>query len=189
MIRSFALAVTLALASAALPAGADEFTDTMESALKAYNDGDVDGARQDLDYAGKLLGSMKAESLSKFLPDALPGWTRAPASEGDTADFMGMFGGGTTAAATYNRDDSDLTVTLVANSPIVASVGGMITGLAGMATGEKPIRIQRTEFRRDDQELQGVVNNKVMVSVSGSASIEDKKAFLDAMDFKALGEF
>ncbi|MFT3974444.1 MAG: hypothetical protein QM699_13635 [Amaricoccus sp.] len=183
------LALAAALAFAALPAAADEFTDTVESALKAYTDGDVDGARQDLDYASKLLGSMKAQSLAKFLPEALPGWTRAEPSDGDSADFMGMFGGGTTTEASYSKDGADLTITLVANSPMVSSVAAMISGVAGMATGDKPIRVQRTEFHHDGDELQGVVNNKVMVSVSGSATIEDKTAYLEAMDFKALGDF
>jgi hypothetical protein len=188
MTRCLALAAVLA--ALAMPAGADEFTDTLESALNAYADGDVDGARQDVDYAGKLLGSMKAQTLAKFLPEPLPGWTREPAAEGeDGTDFMGMFGGGTTAAATYMKGDDDLTITLVANSPVVSSVGAMISGLAGMATGTKPLRIQRTEFHNDDGELQGVVGNKVMVSVGGSAPVEEKTAFLDAMDFKALADF
>lgn len=188
MIRSLALAA--ALAAMTLPAAADEFTDTVESALKAYNEGDVDGARQDLDYASKLIGSMKAESLAKFLPAALPGWTReeTPEDEGG-GDFMGMFGGGTTTGATYLKDADDVTITLVANSPMVSSVAAMVSSLSGMATGGKPIRIQRTEFQRDGEELQGVVNGKVMISVGGSATIEDKTAYLEAMDFKGLGEF
>jgi hypothetical protein len=64
----------------------------------------------------------------------------------------------------------------------------MISGVAGMGGG-KPIRIQRTQFSANDDGLQGVVNGKVMVTVSGDASIEDKTAALEAMDFKALGEF
>lgn len=187
MIRTLALA--WALAAAALPAVADEFTDTLESALKAYNDGDTDGARQDVDYASKLLGSMKAQRLAKFLPEPLPGWTRQPASDDDSTDLMGMFGGGTTTEAIYTNGTDDLTITLVANSAIVSSVASMISGLAGVATGAKPIRIQRTEFHQDDGELQGVVNNKVMISVAGSATLEDKTAFLEKMDFKGLGDF
>ena len=38
-------------------------------------------------------------------------------------------------------------------------------------------------------DLQGVVNGRVMVSVTGGASVEDKRAFLEAMDFGALGKF
>ena len=40
------LPAVLAAALVAAPAVADEFTDTLESALKAYEDGDVSGARR-----------------------------------------------------------------------------------------------------------------------------------------------
>lgn len=187
MVRGLVLGAALAVAT--VPAFADEFTDTVESALRAYKEGDVDGARQDLDYAGKLLGTMKAQSLAKFLPQPLPGWTREPAEADDSADFMGMFGGGTSTAASYTKDGSDVRISLVANSPVVSGVASMISGIAGMATGAKPIRIQRTEFRQEGDELQGVVGNKVLVSVSGGASLEEKTAFLEAMDFKGLADF
>jgi hypothetical protein len=180
---------TLALALA-FPVAADEFTDTLEGALKAYREGDVSGARQDLDYAGKLLTAMKSEALEKLLPAPLPGWTREEASEEDAAagGFMGMFGGGTAASATYRKGTETATVTLVADSPMLSGIGAMITGMAGLAGG-KPMRIQRTEFAEKDGALQGLVAEKVMVSVDGDASLEDKKALLEAMDFKALGEF
>jgi hypothetical protein len=72
---------------------------------------------------------------------------------------------------------------------MVSGIGAMITGMAGMAGGGKPIRIQRTEFTSTDDGLQGVVNNKVMVSVTGNADIDAKTAALETMDFKAIGEF
>jgi hypothetical protein len=48
---------------------------------------------------------------------------------------------------------------------------------------------QRVEFTQSDGGLQGVVNKRVMVSVTGSAPLEVKQAALEAMDFKALGDF
>jgi hypothetical protein len=178
-------ALALLLAS---PAAADEFTDTLEGALKAYREGDIGGAREDLDYAGKLLTAMKSEQLAKFLPPALPGWTRQEASEEEAGGMMAMFGGGTTAAASYTRGEEEVTITLVADSPMLSGIGAMISGMAGLAGG-KPIRVQRTEFTDQDGTLQGMVNKRVMVAVSGDASVEDKTAFLEAMDFKALGDF
>mgnify|MGYP007070997141 CR=1 FL=1 len=191
MIRYRWTAAAVALALAATPAAADEFTDTLASALKAYNEGDVTGAREDLDYAGKLLTAMKAEALAKFLPEAPAGWTKEAASDEDSAaagGFMGMFGGGTTAAATYKKGADDFTIRLVADSGVVNGIGAMITGMAGMAGG-KPLRIQRVEFTQNDDGLQGVVNKRVMVAVTGSAPLEVKTAALETMDFKALGDF
>jgi hypothetical protein len=182
------LPVALALVGAALPAAADEFTDTLESALSAYRDGDVDGARQDLEYGTKLLTAMKAETLAKFLPQPLAGWTREDAGDAEAGGMMAMFGGGTTASATYRKGTEEMTITLVAGSPMVSGMAAMIGGLASMGGG-KPVRIQRTEFGMNEGELQGVVDDKVLVTVSGNATIEDKTAHLEAMDFKALADF
>ena len=55
--------------------------------------------------------------------------------------------------------------------------------------GGKPMRVQRIEFADNDGDLQGVIDGKVLVSISGDASIEDKTAYLEAMDFKGLAAF
>ena len=183
--------VPAALAAALLagPAAADEFTDTLESALEAYRAGDAAAAGQDVEYAGKLLTAMKAESLAKFLPAALPGWTRADDSGEEAGGMMAMIGGGTTAGATYAKGDgTEMTITLVANSPMVSGIAAMVGGIASMGGG-KPMRIQRTEFANNEGELQGVVDGKVMVSVAGDATVEDKTAYLESMDFKGLAGF
>jgi hypothetical protein len=75
-------AVLTAAALVAAPVSADEFTETLESALKAYGEGDITGARQDLDYAAKLLTALKAEALAKFLPEPPAGWTRSEPGDG-----------------------------------------------------------------------------------------------------------
>ena len=183
------LPAALAAAALALPAAADEFTDTVEGALEAYRDGDLTAARQDLDYATKLLASMKSESLAKFLPEALPGWTRTDEGGEEAGGMMAMLGGGTATGATYTSDDgTEMTINLVANSPMVSGIAGMIGGLGAMGGG-KPMRIQRTEFADNDGELQGVVDGKVLISVSGDATVADKTAYLEAMDFKGLASF
>ena len=141
-----------------------------------------------LDYAGKLLNAMKSEALAKFLPEPQPGWIKAASDDSSAGGFLGMLGGGTTAGATYTKGAQSFTITLVADSPMVNGIGAMVSGMAGM-TGGKPVRIQRVQFTQNDDGLQGVVNDKVMVNVSGDASLEDKTAHLEAMDFKALGNF
>lgn len=185
MPRLTIAAITLALAGT--PATADEFTDVVEGALQAYEEGDVDYAREELDYAVRLLAEIKSESLAGFLPGAQPGWTR---EESDAAGgmAMAMLGGGTIAAASYARDGEEFTITLTANSPMVASMGAMIGGMANLG-GARPLRIQRTRFSNNDGELQGVIDNNVFVSVSGDAPLEAMTAHLESMDFRALGDF
>ena len=98
------------------------------------------------------------------------------------------FGGGTTAAASYSSGAEELTIAIVANSPMVSGLGAMITGMSSL-TGGKPLRIQRTQFANNEGELQGVVDGKVLVSVSGEASLENKTSYLEAMDLRALRDF
>ena len=58
------------------PALADEVTDTLNSAMQAYQNGDIRYAVEELDYAKQLLQAMKADELSGYLPEAPDGWTR-----------------------------------------------------------------------------------------------------------------
>ena len=123
-----------------------------------------------------------------MLPDAPPGWTKTADEAEEAGIGMAIFGGGTTAAATYSDGKDDVTITLVADSPMVSGLGAMISGVTSLGGG-KPLRIQRTEFTATDGELQGVVGDKVMVSVGGSATLEQKTALLEKMDFKALADY
>ena len=77
-------------------------------ALEAYEEGDITVAREELDYAMKLLTDLKAQSLAGFLPAALPGWTRSDAEAEGGGMAMAMLGGGTTAAATYTDGSQEM---------------------------------------------------------------------------------
>lgn len=179
-----AAAVAAALAA---PAAADEFADVLEEALAAYREGDVAGARKDLDYAVKLLAERKAEELAALLPAAPAGWTREEA-DAEGAGMMAMFGGGTAAAATYRRGAEDVTITLVADAPMVNAVAAMVSGMSSIA-GTQSRRIQRTPFAVADGQMQGVVDGRVLVVASGAAPDDDKAALLDLMDFDKLARF
>ncbi|MBC7157047.1 MAG: hypothetical protein H5U20_05975, partial [Rhodobacteraceae bacterium] len=74
-MKRLCLAAAAALALST-PARADEITDTLQSALDAYQAGDIAFALQDLAYATQLLNALKAEGLATFLPPAPDGWTR-----------------------------------------------------------------------------------------------------------------
>lgn len=190
-MRHWIVACVLGGMAAAGPAQADEFTDVVGEALAAYGEGDVTGARQELEYALQLLSAMKAQGLAEYLPPAPAGWTKEAAAAdtvGAAGAAMAMFGGGTTAAATYRRGTEEFTITLLANSPMVAGIAGMVSGLGAVAGGETR-RIQRTQFMVTDGEVQGVVADRILVSASGAAALEDKLAAIDLMDLRALGEF
>ncbi|MEM9013144.1 MAG: hypothetical protein AAGE18_18140 [Pseudomonadota bacterium] len=180
------------LAAAALvgllagPAGADEVTETIEAALEAYNAGDIPAAKEELDYAAQLLSQMKAEGLTGYLPEAMDGWTRA-LSEGQSMGAA-MFGGGIMAEATYSGAGEELTMQLVADSPMVASMAAMFASTATMSAMGRVKRINRVNFVMTDGEVRGMVG-AVLVQLTGNASEDAMIAHIERLDFEALEDF
>jgi hypothetical protein len=166
------------------PALADEVTDTLDSAMQAYKDGDVSYAIEELDYAKQLLQAMKADELSGYLPEAPDGWTREIST--DMSASLGMLGGGMGAEATYTSDNQEFTITIMANNPMVAAFGGMIAN-AGLMGG-KLVRVGREKFLNDSGELTALVGGKVMVQASG-APVDVMVPVLKTIDYKKLSNF
>jgi hypothetical protein len=176
---------TAIFALLALPASADEVSDTLKSALSAYEDGDVAYALEELEYAKQLMLEMKTEALNQFLPAAPEGWTRTVNNEMGAA--LGMLGGGVGAEAEYNNDSGDsFTITIMADNPMVGAMAGMI-GSAG-ALGAKIRKVGRQKFMDQDGELSGLVANRILVQASG-ASLDVMLPALETIDYRKLGRF
>lgn len=175
----------LLLMSASNPALADEVTDTLSSALQAYEDGDIDYAIEELDYAKQLLQAMSAEALNDFLPDPPEGWTRE-IMESEMTAGLAMFGGGIGAEAEYTDGSETVTLRIMAENPMVTMFGGMLAN-AGMM-GLKMHRVGREKFVFDDGELTGLIDNRILVQADG-APAEVMISILENMDFKGLEDF
>ena len=89
MTRTLLFALPASLALLAAPASADEIADTLQSAIDAYQEGDVQYALEELDYARSKLLELKTDALSGFLPEAPEGWTPEPAWEDSTGQRFG----------------------------------------------------------------------------------------------------
>jgi hypothetical protein len=181
-------ALLAAVLLAAPAAHADEIEDALTAALEAYRAGDVDAAKEEADFAATLLGQQKAAGLGDFLPAPFDGWTR---EDGD-AQAMGaaMFGGGLAASATYTRDGETVEAQILADSPMVASMGAMLGSPAMMANlGE----VRRSGSHRyvvtGDGQAMALIGGRVMVQIDGSASTADKIAYFEAIDLDALEKF
>jgi len=182
-MRTFFIIPAL-IAGLASPAGADEVTDTLQSALDAYEDGDMQYAIEELDYAKQLMMAMKTDALVEFLPPAPEGWSRSVNREMNAG--LAMMGGGVGAEAEYTKDGTSFTITLMADNPMVGAMAGMIGNAAMM--GAKVERVGREKFMVKDGEVTGLVDNRIMVKGAGDTT----DIILDAlgtMDFRELGRF
>lgn len=182
-MKTFVAAAIIALAGP-LAAQADEVTDTLQSAMDAYGEGDLQYALEELEYARQLMLTMKTDALTAFLPEAPEGWTREINS--DIGAGMGMMGGGVGAEAEYTGPGDRVTVTIMADNPMIAAMGAMIGNAA--AIGAKVERIGREKFMVQDGTIQGLIDNRVLVKAEGGDTTMMLE-MLGTMDFRELGRF
>lgn len=175
----------LALVGLANPSLADEVTDTLSSALQAYEEGDIDYAIEELDYARQLLKAMTTQELTGFLPEAPAGWTRE-ISDSDMNAGLAFLGGGVAAEAEYSNGSERVTVTIMADNPMVTGFAGMIANAAML--GIKMHRVGREKFFANDGELIALVDNRILVQADG-ADPEVMIPILEQIDFAALKAF
>jgi hypothetical protein len=168
-------------------ARADQISDTIQSALDAYNSGDYQYAAEELAFAQQQLQALKADGLSAFLPEAPEGFTRTVNTEMTAA--LGMMGGGTGAEASYQGASESFTLTLTADSPLVAQMGAMLGNAMVMAQmGGQIVRVGRLKFLDQDGSMMGLVGNRVLVQITG-ASNEVMLPVLEQIDFAGLEGF
>lgn len=180
----FSLAAAAVIAGFGLPASADEISDTLQSALDAYEEGDTAYALEELDYARQLLLALKTDALVGFLPDAPEGWTREVNTEMNAG--LAMMGGGTGAEATYAGDGKRVTLTIMADNPMVGAMSGMIANAA--MYGARVERVGREKFMMKDGEVTGLVANRFLIKASGGSD-EEMLALVERIDFGALKSF
>lgn len=182
-IRSITAAVAFGLA-AVQPLHADDISDALQSAMEAYEEGDINYALEELEYAKQLMVAQNADALVQFLPAAPDGWTREVNTEMNAG--LAMMGGGTGAEAEYQSAGDSMTLTLMADNPMVGAMAGMI-GNAGLMGG-KIERVGREKFMVMDGEITGLIDNRILVKATGG-DVEAMLALIETMDFRALKDF
>jgi hypothetical protein len=168
------------------PALADDIHDALDQADSAYSSGDYGRAKKAAELASTLLGQLAAEQLAKALPGPLDGWTAAEASSDSTA--AAMFGGGVQAERSYNNaDGQQVRLQVMMDSPLVAQMAGLYGNPALAATMGKLVKVGGQQAVLKEQgELQMLVDNRFLVTVTGDAPAEAKQTYAAAVDLSAL---
>lgn len=184
----FAAALVLLVASA-LPSAADEITDQINQALKAYGKNDLAAAAKELDTAATLIRQKQTEAWKRLLPNALTGWT-AEKPEG-SALSPAVFGGAITVSRKYTKGNAAITVSIIANSPMVAAVASFLTGGFGTMLGAGNLVViggQRVLHSTSENYYETLVGKSVLVKVEGSPEAVDAalRQYLSAIDFAAV---
>ncbi len=191
-LRSVFALCSLGLLSGNVALHADDVTETIEEAVKAYNDGDFVMAAQSLETATQLIKQKRAESLTEFLPKPPSGWEAADATS--QAAAAGFFGGGVTAEREYSKGDSTVTIKILTDSPMMQGVMMMMGNpMFANADGGKLIRLkgQRAMVKYNAPDKSGsvkvVVGGAILVEIEGSeCAEEDLMVFANAIDYPGL---
>lgn len=171
-----------------LGARADDVTDQINEALKAYQNHDTQTAIAALDAAANLMRQARAEGLKKLLPPTPPGWSADEAQS--TAVGVAMLGGGITASRAYHNGDQRVEVQIVTDLPVLQGLGALIGSPLATIGGMKTVVIggRRMSYTESDHSYMTVVADKVIVRLEGNADTPDVtlKSFIGAIDFAAI---
>ena len=186
MLRIICGAIFLALA--AMPAlAADDILDAIEAARKAYQAGDMAGAKQSLDLASQLVGQKNAENFAALLPAALPGWK----AEKVEATSVGVTVFGVTSASRRytGPDGRDVQVRITGDSALVLHFARLFMNptIAGAMGKLISIGDQRA-LQTSEGSINMVVADKFLVTVEGSADEASKLDYAKAVDVAKLSK-
>jgi hypothetical protein len=184
--------ITVLLMAIASYAFADDITDSINEALDAYDEGEYTAAVESLNYASQLINQKKSNKLSSILPEPIKGWT----AKSSTSQAVGaaMFGGGITAQRKYIKGNNNISIEIVADSPILQSMMMMFSNpMYATSDGGKLEKINRqkaiVKFNPDTKrgDINIVVAKRFLVTVKGNkTTIDDLKAYAKAIDYKMM---
>ena len=189
-IRAFAscLVLLLALGGPSLQAHADDVTDLLDQAKNQYEDGQLSAAKQSLEFASQLIAQQNASSLESFLPEPLDGWSTQDSNNASVSSTI--YGGGISAEREYASGSNDARVSIVGDSPMISQMAMIFSNPMLMsAGGNQAVLINGNMAMVQNNELQMMVANRFLVTISGTASQEDKVEYAKAIDQDGLGQF
>lgn len=181
------LAVGALLSALSMPVLADEITDAIDQARKAYQAGDLGAAKQSLDMASQLVGQKNAESMATLLPKALSGWT---AGKPETSSVGAVAFGATVASCRYtNAQGQQVEVQITGDSAMVVQFATLLANpmIAGAMGKLVTINGQRA-MQSKEGDVHMVVANKFLITVQGSADAQAKLAYAQGIDIAKLSK-
>lgn len=179
--------VLAAIAALSLPTRADDISNAIAEAQKAYQAGDLATTKQALDTASQLIAQKNAEGLVKALPKPLSGWT---ADEVDsTASGMAALGGSVASRRYQKGDDVDIEVSITGDNAILTQQIAIFSNaqMAGLMGKLVPINGQKA-IQTKEGDVTMMVANRFIINVNGSGSPEDKLAYAKAIDVGMLAK-
>ena len=106
----------------------------------------------------------------------------------DMSAGLAMMGGGTGTEATYSGNGERFTLTIVADSPMVAAMAGLFSNPVLLATAGTLTRVGGQTYLDQDGAMTTVLASRILIQAEGAPS-ETILPLLEAIDHEALADF
>ncbi|MBR9971678.1 hypothetical protein [Magnetospirillum sulfuroxidans] len=174
---AFALVLVCPLVSAA---AADDVPARLDNARAAYQKGDIARAAREIEAALTQLHDRLGKIFAETLPN-LGGQWKAETVE---TESLGEIGGGLSVSRAFTRGDASLNVSLLLDSPEVASVQAMLSGNSAQPNLKKvkvggEDALLRFDAATGTGEITMVVGGRVVLEVQGD-NINNTDPLLEA---------
>ena len=169
-------------------ASADDVTDQIDEARKAYDAKDLATAATALGAAQDLIRQQSADAWKTVLPEPLPGWTADEATSASAG--AALLGGGTNVSRIYRNGGDSVTIELLTDSPVMQGLGRLISSGLVTSSDNKLLIIggRKVTYTKSDNSYQTMAADKVLVQVKGSSGVDEKtlKDYLAALHWKEI---
>jgi hypothetical protein len=196
MSSTHRIALTLtAVLTVTQPALADDVTDQLDAARKAYESGELRSAVDTLNFAIAKIQEQVTARLLQLLPGPLPGW-QADAAQSESGGLAAMITGTNLSRRYYRPDGAEVHLSLMADSPLLPMLTMFLSSPFMMQAdpGTKPYSLkgQRGMLKHspdsNDYEASLMVGNRILVQGKGSGLTDEKavQQYLEALDLDAI---
>lgn len=172
---------------------ADEVIEAMDQAKEQYTQNNYSQAINYLNHASTLINQKQQQNIAtNAFPAPVQGWTVEEA-EGVIAG-QALFGGGSVTTRIYRKDEMEVEMTVMANSPMVSSMLMLLNSpmIAASSPNYKSVMVKgergllKTE--RKTYELSVILDNQILVSYKGRNLPDENflNLYAQQTDFKAV---
>ena len=167
-----ALAACLTFAAAV---AADEVTDQLDAARKAYEAGDLRTATDTLNFAVAKIKEQQTASLLTLLPEPLAGWQADPA-QSESAGLASMIVGTNLGRRYFRPDGAEVNLNVTADSPLLPMLTMFLSSPFMMQAdpNTKPYALkgQRGIIKHDpsanEYEVTLMIGNRILIQGKGT---------------------
>ncbi len=195
MRSSKPIVAVLAAALSIAPVAADEITDQLDVARRAYDAGELRSAVETLNFAVAKIQEQIAARLLTLLPEPMEGWEADPA-QSESTGMASMLTGTTLSRRYFRADGAEVTLRMMADSPMLPMLS-MFLSTPFLMQADKGTKMYSLKGQRgmikhapesQDYEITLMMGNRILIQAQGSGLADEGSVvqYLEMLDLETI---